>query len=78
MTCGIYMIKNKNTTQMYIGQSVNIERRYRQHCNGDDIKSSRIERTIHKYGKENFILLIICSLENNTRLLNEMEKYYIW
>ena len=78
MTCGIYMIKNKNTTQMYIGQSVDIERRYRQHCNGNDIKSSRIERAMHKHGKENFVLLIICNLENNTELLNEMEKYYIW
>ena len=29
MTCGIYMIKNKKTGQIYIGQSVNIEKRYR-------------------------------------------------
>ena len=25
MTCGIYMIKRKDTGQMYIGQSVNID-----------------------------------------------------
>lgn len=31
MTCGIYMIQNKQTGQKYIGQSVDIESRYRGH-----------------------------------------------
>lgn len=28
MTCGIYMIQNKQTGQKYIGQSVDIESRF--------------------------------------------------
>lgn len=32
MACGVYMIKHKNTGQMYIGQSIDIEKRFKQHC----------------------------------------------
>ena len=78
MTCGIYMIKNKNTEQKYIGKSINIERRWKEHCRCSNIKHSRIERSMKKHGNNNFSLFIICELENDDNLLNEMEKYYIW
>ena len=48
MTCGIYMIKNLITNQLYIGQSVNIERRWGEHCNLKDMRYSYIERAIKK------------------------------
>lgn len=32
MTCGIYMIKNKQTGQIYIGQSIDINKS-KSHCN---------------------------------------------
>lgn len=78
MTCGIYMIKNKKTGQMYVGQSIDIKRRWREHCNGRDKKNSYIDKSIYKYKKNNFKLLILCELERDDELLNEMEKYYIW
>lgn len=76
MTCGIYKITRKDTGQCYIGQSYNIERRWREHCYNK--KNSYIDNTIRKYGKENFDFQIICELEKDDDLLNAMEEYYIW
>ena len=70
MTCGIYMIKNKKTGQKYIGQSINIEKRWKDHCYGYDKKNSYIDNSINKYGQY--------KCENNSDLLNELERYYIW
>lgn len=78
MTCGIYLIENKKTGQQYIGQSNNIERRWREHLRCKDRKNSYIDNAIHKYGNEKFTLSIICELEKDDDLLNAMEEYYIW
>lgn len=77
MTCGIYLIKNKLTNQIYIGQSINIERRWKQHINSNDFGHSYIDNAIQKYGKDNFVLQIITKLPNNQFLLDEHEKYWI-
>lgn len=76
MVSGIYMIKNIITNQMYIGQSINIERRWREHCNLKDIKYSYLERAIKKYGDKNFTLSIIEKIDNIS-ILNEREQYWI-
>lgn len=76
MTCGIYMIKNLITNQLYIGQSVNIERRWGEHCNLKDMKYSYIERAIKKYGVKNFSLEVIEKV-NDVSFLNEREQYWI-
>lgn len=78
MTCGIYLITNKINGHMYVGQSVNIENRFSQHRRCLDIDSLAIDRAINKYGWENFKTDIICELERDEELLDEMEKYYIW
>ena len=78
MVCGIYMIENKNTGQKYIGQSVDINRRYREHIRGINISHSYIDDAIQKYGINNFNFSIILKLPQDKELLNEMEKYYIW
>lgn len=72
MTCGIYMIKNKKTNQIYIGQSNNIEQRWIYHCNATQ-KKQYIDRAIKKYGKDSFSFDII----EETNNLNEREKYWI-
>jgi group I intron endonuclease len=74
-TCGIYKIKNIITGQKYIGQSIDIETRWKQHCDGKAIKNSYIDRAINKYGEDNFELIII--EETPIHLLNEREKYWI-
>ena len=72
------MIKNKTTNQMYIGQSINIEKRWKKHCGGYEKKNSYIDRAIDKYGKNNFTISIIYKTEKDSELLNKLEQYYIW
>lgn len=79
MTCGIYMIKNKNTGQIYIGQSNNIERRWRDHYSHPVKKTQYFSNAIHKYGPDAFEYYILYSCSQyDIDLLNELEKYYIW
>ena len=78
MTCGIYMIQNKQTGQKYIGQSVDIESRYRGHMHdGKRRKTSYIDNAINKNGSNMFELKIIEELPNDFLLLCEREKYWI-
>lgn len=69
---GIYKITKKENGKSYIGQSNDIERRFREHQYKVDIP---IELAIQKYGIDAFIYEIIeeCSLEQ----LDEKEKYWI-
>ena len=75
MTCGIYMIKNKIDGKMYVGQAVNIEKRWTKHCGG--YYDTYIDRAIKKYGKDNFELIVLRECEKDSDLLNKLEKHYI-
>ena len=70
---GIYKITNLINNQSYIGQSINIEQRIKQHFRNKD--KIAIDNAIQKYGKENFQWEIVeeCSLKE----LNEREQYWI-
>ena len=77
---GIYKYTNKINNKVYIGQSVNIERRVLEHnnrafTNGNNDFNSLLSRALRKYGLDNFIIEVIeeCSIEE----LNEKEKFYI-
>ena len=58
MTCGIYCITNLITGKQYIGQSINIEKRWRSHKSSKD--KYPIHRAIQKYGEHNFKFEVIC------------------
>lgn len=77
MTCGIYKITRKDTGQMYIGLSENIEKRYREHANGKDMKHSRIDPAMVKHGTDKFNLEIIEELPNDRALLMKREEYWV-
>lgn len=71
---GIYKVTNPNF-RVYIGQSINIEKRFKQYskiqnCNRQTI----LKRSLEKYGSENHIFEIIeeCSIEE----LNNKERYW--
>lgn len=77
---GIYKIENKVNGKIYIGQSQDIERRFKQHINNAfNLKYSgygtKFYNSIRKYGAENFELSIIEEVDKE--LLNEREKFYI-
>lgn len=62
---------------MYIGLSENIEKRYREHANGKDMKYSRIDRAMIKHGTDKFNLEIIEELPNDRALLMKREEYWV-
>lgn len=70
MSCGIYKFTNLVNGKIYIGQSVDIERRLNEHKRRNE---QRIDKAIKKYGFENFNFEIIelCSPDK----LDELENY---
>lgn len=77
MTSGIYLITNNLNGNMYVGGSVDIERRFKEHKRGDDIKTSAIDKAIRKYGADNFTYQIIIELPPDWTVIGEHEKYWI-
>lgn len=77
--CGIYKITNTITDECYIGQSVDIYKRWSEHCKCglgiDTPPGNKLYKAIQEYGLENFTfeLLIECSQSE----LNSKEKYFI-
>lgn len=71
---GIYKITNKINGKFYIGQSVDIKRRFTEHRNPHG-KETSLKLAIKKYGKENFLFEVIeeCSAQD----LDEREVYWI-
>ena len=72
---GIYKITNNCTGQSYIGQSIDIAKRWQQHIKNNKKANRPLHDDIKAYGKENFTFEIIeeCSKEE----LNEKEIYWI-
>lgn len=71
--CGIYKITNKVNGKIYIGQSIDIYRRWVQEKEG--LCNSHLLNAFKKYGTDNFIFEILeeCCIEE----LDEKEIYYI-
>lgn len=78
MTCGIYMIQNKVNGKIYIGQAVDIERRWGHHkweLRSNHHKNYHLQRAWNKYEEDNFEFTIICECDESQ--LNTMEIDYI-
>ena len=77
--CGIYKITNLLTEQCYIGQSVNISDRWKQHCKcGLGIEASAtnvLYNSMQKDGVWNFTFELLQECPRN--LLNEKEAFWI-
>ena len=69
MTSGIYKIYCKSEDKSYIGKSINIEERWKQHLyelkKGNHI-NNKLQKVFNKYGKDNFEFSI----------LKEIDDYY--
>ena len=80
MSSGIYKFVNKINGKIYIGQSQNLDSRFRQHFNNHtnpNLKdyNTKFYRALRKYGFDNFDYEIIeeCNLEE----INEREQYWV-
>ena len=71
---GIYMYENKVNGKKYIGQSININRRRREHLKNPS-PSSKFDNYLVALGEENFNFSVL--EECTTDLLDEREQYWI-
>lgn len=75
---GIYKIENKINGKIYIGQSIDINRRLKEHKNSlrnNKHINNHLQYAFNKYGEDNFIFEIIdiCEIDE----LDAMERLYI-
>ena len=79
MTCGIYMIQNKVNNKIYIGQAVDIEKRWGEHkayLRGNYHINKHLQNAWNKDGEDSFEFTIICECAESQ--LNTREEYYIF
>lgn len=78
---GVYKITRKSTSQVYIGKSINILNRFKQHIRGND--NTKIDNALMKHGKDEFDFEILEDISHikephiRDNYLNKLEKYYI-
>lgn len=72
---GIYCFTNKINNKKYVGQSINIEERYKNHKSNYKRMSTSFYKAVREYGWDNFSFEVLeeCSKEK----LNERERYWI-
>lgn len=73
----IYLITNKRNNKQYVGQTINYEKRIKEHIYGrNGNKNSIIDRAIKKYGKNNFDFSVI-EITKSSQEADRLEKKYI-
>lgn len=72
---GIYCIINQVNGKKYVGQSRNIESRFKSHMSCDAKLKTELGEAIRKYGKENFYFIILQECQINE--LDELERFWI-
>ncbi len=74
---GIYGLRNKLNNKWYIGQSIDIEDRWRKYKNLGCKFQRKLYNALLKYGYENFETKILEICENNQSVLDRKEDEYI-
>lgn len=76
---GIYKITNIKTDESYIGQSVDIYKRWSDHCKAglgiDAPVGNKLYKAMQEYGLENFTFELLCQCSKEE--LDEKERYFI-
>ena len=75
---GIYKISNIINNKVYIGQSIDIERRFTVHMrdlNNNKHYNQHLQASYNKYGKEAFLYEVLCICEITE--LDDMERFFI-
>lgn len=72
--CGIYVLTHRESGRRYVGQSLDIRKRWRQHARADG-RCAALARAIKKHGWEAFDaeMLCLCAPAH----LNALEEYWI-
>ena len=72
---GIYCYQNKVNGKLYIGQTINFKKRYKDFLSKSRYSGSYFNKAIDKYGKENFVYSILTHCKVTE--LNYYEAFYI-
>lgn len=67
--CGIYQIRALHSDEVYIGSSIDLERRKKDHfrfLRYGTHDNPKLQASYNKYGKDNFVfeVLLLCDPEN--------------
>ena len=77
---GIYKITNSNNGKVYIGESLDIERRWDEHKldleNGTH-HSFKLQNDYNEYGKNNFMFEVLEEIDNNLKVIIQKCLSYI-
>lgn len=76
---GVYKILNTINGKFYIGSSINIEKRFKQHraeLNKGTHNNKYLQNAWNKYGANNFEFIIVECVDN-LEILRDRETYYI-
>ena len=77
--CGIYKITNQITDECYIGQAVDVYKRWNEHCKCglgiDTPPGNKLYKAMQEYGLNNFTFELIEECDKTE--LNEKERYFI-
>jgi len=79
MSSGVYQITNTSNGNFYVGSSVNIYKRWKDHSrslNRGNHHSDYLQNAWNKYGEENFKFEIIEEVLDKSKLI-EREQYYL-
>jgi group I intron endonuclease len=76
--CGVYVIQNRITKDLYVGSSVDVESRKKRHLrellNGTH-HSKKLQRDVSLYGLRNFSFTVVALCKPH--LLGVSEQYFI-
>lgn len=76
---GIYKITNLKTDECYIGQSVDVYKRFCDHCKAglgiDTPAGNKLYKAMQEYGLQNFSFELLCECPKQE--LDEKERYFI-
>jgi group I intron endonuclease len=80
---GVYFIRNNINGKMYIGSTFltkggGFKKRYTQYASyKHTYYNKKLLNAFNKYGKENFIFQVICSIDTNIKDCRYLEEWYI-
>lgn len=81
MISGIYLISSLHNNKYYVGQAINIKRRFNEHLSKlrtDKHYSKYLQRHFNKYGESDLVFSILEIVDNpNKYNLSEREQYWI-
>lgn len=80
MTCGIYCISNNKNAKCYIGQSYNIEQRFREHKSYlrlDKRDNIKLRNAWKKYGESAFQFIILEECKRDKKVLTKSEQFWM-